>query len=482
MTGEARRILVNTGYRVMADAAGKVASLVLYIVMARQLGAAEFGVFAFGLSFVTLVTALANFGQDRILTREVARDHGRVNAYFMNTIVLKLVLALPALVVAVAILTAFADTETRDVVVLLGIAVVLEQLMATCFATFQSYERLAYIPAALVTQRVLTALWAIAAMLSGAGIVAVAAIYLGGAIVGLAIAMWCLLARVARPRLSVWPRMWRGLMLAAFPIGAAGIFMVVLARADMAILAALQSAEDVGEYAAAYRLFEATLFLTWGVSAAVYPVFSRLSLTSTPSVHFVFERGLKLAVALTLPLAVGGAVLAGPLIDLLYGSEFEDSARALVLLSPAIALYPISYLAGYLLVSQDRQRILLPVYACVAVANVLLNLVLIPAFSLYGAAIITSISEAIVAVVLTMFAVRTVGRLDWLRMVGGPAVASLLAGIAMAVLASDLAIAIAAGALAYLGSLFVFERLVYPEDARAIQDLLPGRKVGGRVA
>jgi O-antigen/teichoic acid export membrane protein len=475
MSDGARRILLNASYRVAADVVAKIASVALYVVMARQLGSADFGVFAFGLSFVTLVTALADFGQDRILTREVARAHERVDSYFANTVALKLVLAVPALAVGIAILSATASPETRDVAALLGVAVVAEQLMATCFATFQSYERLVFIPAALVTQRLLMAAWGIAALLSGAGVLAVAGIYLASAFVGLAIAISLLLTRVVRPKGVgvVTPRTWRALMIAALPIGAAGVFSTVLFRADMAMLAAFESAEEVGEYAAAFRLFETTLFLSWGVGAAVYPVFSRLSLTSSPPVRLVFERALKLAVALTLPLAVGAAVLAAPLVELLYGAEFEDSAQALILLAPAIALYPFAYLSGYVLVSQDRQKVLAPVYAALAAENVLLNLLLIPAFSLYGAAAGSSISQALAGICLMVFAVRLLGRLEWVRMLGGAVVGSVLAGTAMALLYDQLAAAIVAGTVVYVAALLAFEWRAYPEDARALRALLP---------
>ncbi len=185
-------ILTNASYRVVADVFAKAASVVLYVVMARELGTAEFGVFAFGLSFVTLVTVLADFGQSAILTREVARDHRLVDRYFANTILLKLALALPALVVSITILSAVAEPQTRNVALLLGIAVVAEQMMNTCFATYQAFERLVYIPVALLTQRFLMTAIGCAALLAGANVVAVAAIYLACALVGLAVALWLL--------------------------------------------------------------------------------------------------------------------------------------------------------------------------------------------------------------------------------------------------------------------------------------------------
>src|SRR5207342_1336890 len=78
----AQRILANAGWRALSDVGSKVVTLLLYAVMARELGEASFGVFVFGLAFVMLVTTFANFRQDGILTREVARDRALIHRYF----------------------------------------------------------------------------------------------------------------------------------------------------------------------------------------------------------------------------------------------------------------------------------------------------------------------------------------------------------------------------------------------------------------
>jgi O-antigen/teichoic acid export membrane protein len=473
MASGARRILANTGYRLLADAGSKLASIAFYVVMARELGSKGFGVFTFGLAFVILATTLGNFGQDSILTREVAKDRSLLDSYFFNTLALKAVLCVASLAVAIGAATAFGISgQTRNVLLLLGPAAVFELLTTTCFATFQAYERLEFVPIALISQRTLTAVAGIAALLAGAGVVAVSAIYLAGTVVGFLLALQLLLSRIARPTLRIEPRRWWPLMKAAAAIGLAGVFAVVLFRVDMTMLAAFKSAAVVGHYGASYRLLEATLFISWSVSSAVYPVFSRLSPVSEPPVGFVYERGVKLGLALTLPLAVGAAVLAGPLVQLLYGDEYADSADALRLLAPAIALYPVTYVTGSLLVSQNRQRVMLFTYAIVAAENIALNLVLIPWLSLNGAALGTSISTALVAVGLVAFARY---RVDWARVLGGPVLASAAAAVVMFLLRDDLAPAVAAGALVYLAVLFLFERRIFPDDARAVLDLLPGR-------
>jgi O-antigen/teichoic acid export membrane protein len=470
--GTGRRILVNAGYRTIADVGSKIISIALYVVMARRLGDSGFGVFTFGLSFVTLVTTLGDFGQDRILTREVARDRRALTDYLGNTLALKLSLAIPALVLATGLLVITgAERETQLVVVLLGVAVIAELLMSTEFSVFQAFERMAPLPVVLISQRLVTALIGIIALLQGAGVVAVAAIYLLGALFALLLSTW-FLVRLERPELTVDRGRWWPLMRAAIPVGLASVFATVLFRVDTAMLAAYESDSVVGNYGAAYRLLETTLFLSWSIGAAVYPVFSRLSRNSRPPIANLYERSLQLVVALTLPLAVGAAVLARPLIELLYTSEFSEAADALVLLSPAIALFPVCYVTGYLLVSQDRQIVSTYTYGIVAIVNIVLNLILIPAFSLRGAAINSSISYVIVLVVVLTFARQTAGPVDWKRILLSSGLGSAAAGAAMWLLDDTFALAVAAGVAAYVSVFLLVERIAFGTTLRSLVGLV----------
>ena len=156
------------------------------------------------------------------------------------------------------------------------------------------------------------------------------------------------------------------------------------------------------------------------------------------------------------------------MIELLYGSSYESAATALRLLAPAIALYPICYVTGYLLVSQDRQRVLTWVYGLVALENILANLVLIPWLSLNGAALGTSISQLLVAVAFVAFAQRTIGGIGWSRIAAGPVLATLLAAGTMAALRDELALAV------------VGRNRRLPRRARALRALrLPRGRAGG---
>jgi O-antigen/teichoic acid export membrane protein len=128
-------------------------------------------------------------------------------------------------------------------------------------------------------------------------------------------------------------------------------------------------------------------------------------------------------------------------------------------------------------VAQDRQVALAIVYGLVAVENILANLVLIPAFSLQGAAAGASLSQALLAVPLLILARRTAGPVDVRRIVGGPLLATAASAIGMFLLRDSFGLAVLVGAVAFVVVLVVFERRVYPEDARALSGFLRRRSV-----
>src|SRR4051812_26252867 len=385
--------------------ASKLALAVLYIVMARELGTSGFGVFSFAFSLAVLVTTLANFGEDKLLVRSIARDPDALGRTFADTLALQASIGLGALAITEALLplTGVAPT-TRLVLALIGLAVVLDVLTSTHLAIFQARERMALIPAVIVPQRLGVAVVGGFALYRGVDVVGVAAIYLAGSVLALPLAIWLLRDEVARPPMRISVRRWLPLLVAALPIGVATAFATILFRVDLVMLRGYESAQVVGAYAGAYRLFEMTLFLSAGVGASALPAFSRLKPDQVDELRALLRKTLLLVCLPSVPLALLTVAIPEQLLRAAYGGGYESAADALRLLAPAIVLYPISFMCGYMLVAQGRVRPLVTAYGIVAVENVALNLVLIPWLSLRGAALGTTISELPAAVGLALAA------------------------------------------------------------------------------
>ena len=186
------------------------------------------------------------------------------------------------------------------------------------------------------------------------------------------------------------------------PVALSLILALVLSTTDRFLLAAFLNEQVVGVYHAGYSLGSRTLDV----------VFIWLGMAGGPAMIAALERGgpsaLKDAareqasfmVLLTLPAAVGLALVGKPLAQVMVGPQLSAGAGLVV---PWIAV--AGWLSGvttyYLLQAFTLGKKTMMLIACMAIpagANVALNLALIPRFGLDGALWATAASYAIGAV------------------------------------------------------------------------------------
>src|SRR5439155_24775867 len=121
------------------------------------LGATQFGIYTFALSFVTIVTALGFFGQDIVLAREVAKNRSRLQEYYSNAMLARSMFSVPPLLVVLLIAWAGGMSHhTLLVVLLLGLGFTGDYMVQVPFAVFQAYERAEFVAVVLFEQRWLT--------------------------------------------------------------------------------------------------------------------------------------------------------------------------------------------------------------------------------------------------------------------------------------------------------------------------------------
>ena len=111
---ELPRFAGNALWLMSGEAVGKVASFLFVVIVARGLGAAQYGYFNFALSFMPLFLMLGADGIEFTLIREIARDKTRLSELFVTGLVLRVGLGLIALASSIA-LTRFLIRETNAV-------------------------------------------------------------------------------------------------------------------------------------------------------------------------------------------------------------------------------------------------------------------------------------------------------------------------------------------------------------------------------
>lgn len=362
-TGEAaraagHRAARNTVLLFAGEVIGRLAWFAVFAGLGRAQGEAAVGVFVFAAALVQIAMLAVDLGLDRYLIRTVARDRDERHGLLSDVIALKLLLAAPvamALVVLAQVMGYGGATEAT--IYALTAAFVIEGLGRTVFGVLTAHESGGPIAITAIAQRVIAAALGIAALLGGLGVVAVATCYLIGSAAGLALSIALMSRAIGPPRWAPDRRRWSRHARASLPFAAEDVFMVILFRIDAVMLAAMTTEIAVGLYGAAYRIFEATLVFPYALVRAFSAMYVYLERDSEPTIHGTFGRSIKLVLAGLLPLSVGFATLAGPLLDLTFGPEFEGAAGPLRLLAPAVAALGVVSLSIALITSRRDPRI-----------------------------------------------------------------------------------------------------------------------------
>jgi O-antigen/teichoic acid export membrane protein len=451
--------------RAAGEIVGKVASFVLFAVMAREVGPADLGTYVFGLAWAEVAMTPVGLGIDRYLLRRVAAENSSVSDLFWNALALKLSrgVLLAALSVVAVFLLDFGE-ERQIAVCALTVGVLAETLSRTHVSVFNAFERGTLVATAVVVQRLVAAALGLAALAAGYGVAAVSVAFLVGALVRLALSFALLERRLGTPPLAL-PRGPRTeIRRRSLAFTAQDLFGLVFARADVLLLSLLSSSRAVGLYGTAYRLYEATSFILISLSGAFNAMYTYLGRDTSPTVGSIFERSIKLCLVLLLPIGLAFGLLAEPLCVAFFGEELRGAAKSLRLLAPAVVLAGILTLSTGLIVSRRNPRVIVRIVAMAAVSNLGLNLLLIPPLGGEGAALAMLLSAVVYAGPALVIATRTVGGVRWARMLAAPVGAAIAMVGPLLLLASSWALAVAVGVAVYLAAYAALERMVSPDD------------------
>jgi O-antigen/teichoic acid export membrane protein len=224
---------------------------------------------------------------------------------------------------------------------------------------------------------------------------------------------------------------------------------LVIFNFDLIFLRYVRGAEAAGYYHAGYTFlaFAVNVLIAYGHS--VMPTFARPDLPMADK-RAVYHTTIANAFAFTLPVAVGGCLLAPGLIALVYGAEYAPAAAVLAWLVWVIPIAGARESAVAALLASNGERAFLRSNVITVVCNVALVLTLVPWYGLLGAAAATVATEAVRLVVIAWCAVQLdYARLAVARVLKPLAAAAVMAPVVWWLAPRGLAVAIPAGAVVY---------------------------------
>jgi O-antigen/teichoic acid export membrane protein len=235
-------------------------------------------------------------------------------------------------------------------------------------------------------------------------------------------------------------------------------------RVEFLVLSVLAGDRETGVFLAALRVFEFLGMVPNAVAQGAMPALTREALRGGEGVRRRTAGTMALVAA---PAAIGLALVAGAVVELLFGGAYADGAAPLRIL--AIALLPLfmNALLSWTLLARGRAAWLARLTGLRVVAALALALVLVPRLGAVGAAAGLAGAEWLL-LVLGWLACRSAAfEVRIARPVGWALAACVPMALAVSGVSADLVLAIPVGALTYAATLAGAWKLV-PAFARGL--------------
>ncbi|MEX0729493.1 MAG: flippase [Aquisalimonadaceae bacterium] len=388
--------------------AGTLLAVLVAIILARALGPDGYGIYALVYAVVTLLAIPAQLGLPELMVRETAKAHAReqwgvlrglwrwgtASVFVFSIILLCLGLA------GIWIIGERLGVQ-QQATFLFGLFLVpLVALGNLRGAALKGLRRvvLGQLPQNILRPGLLILfLMAVLVLFPSAPFTPAHAMALHAvaAVIAFGVGAWILWN--ARPNelknrpLPVYiPREWFG---AAFPLALIAGIHLINQHTDILMIGIFCSMEEVGIYKVVVTGATLVAFGLQAVNVMVAPYFARLH---TQGELVKLQRLVTLSARAILALAIPVVALflfkGDVVLGLVFGEEYAVGHSALAILALGQLVNAATGSVGTLLNMTGHERDTMRGLAVAAVANVLLNLALIPAFGIVGAAFATAIS------------------------------------------------------------------------------------------
>lgn len=481
---DAETIVKNTVLLSIGELGTRVLSFLLVIAIARYLGDVGLGAFAFAFAFTDLLLNAIDLGLPTYIMREMAKNKQASGLYMSNVLGLRLlmlpiipIIALTMWIVAVFIMHA-ATSETWLIVTLATAGMAINFLTDPFRTVFVAHEKDAYYSGLIILERLIFTASGLGLLVTGHGLIPVVSMYLVSQLISFFTTTYFVRSRftgftirLEKPTIILMVKKALWFWLATF-------LRMVYQRADTLILGIMQGFAVTGWYSAAYRITESLRFIPLILIPAVFPAMSRLHMQSKESLKALYGKVFYYLLIAALPMAVGLTLTANRIIAFFYGPEFQHSAIALQLLIWAEALLFLHFIMGFLLNAIDKQHLFTIATAAYAVANVALNLVMIPKYGYVGAGTVAVVTQAIAVVTLYSFCARNGYSLNIAKLIYKPAIACAAMAAALTWLGQLPLLATMPAAAAVYAATLIAVRGIGREELELIRKLTVGQRGG----
>lgn len=420
LPGELGLVARGAGWSFVWQGAGLGLGYAVHVVLARWLGAADYGVYTYVLAWASLLALPAGLGFPILVVRFVpeycvAQQWDRLRGLLQwgSTRVPAVGVGVALVGLAVVVLLDADGTGVYTGGLRIGLWVVpLQAFLAVIGGMYRGFHWMGHAYAIRALRH--AAMMVLLLVLGASGLALTSwhalGVMLAAALLVLLIMGGALWRRVPpsvrQARAAYVPRAW---LRVSIPLLLVGGFVMVLNQTDILMIGSLLGPHEAGLYQAASRTAALAGLVPVAIAAAAEPMLARLyaekdhtRLQRLASVCVQWTAGASLAAALFF-------IVAGRPVLAFFGEAFVASHGALLILAGGQVVFAAFGLAAGLLTLTGHQQGGMLIFGGSAVLNVVLNGIGILLWGYVGAAVATATAFTVMGIALWLLAKKKVG-------------------------------------------------------------------------
>lgn len=386
----------NAFWLFLGQGIGRALRTVIIIISARILNVSSWGAFSYVLGIATFLTVFTDMGMNTLLTRETSRNPELRRDYLSTIFYTKLGL-ISIFAIALIAISYLIDNPAIKMLIPVAAAIVAFDSLRDLFAAVSRGLEKMHIEGqnSIFTNIMIVVFGSGFLILGGASAGNLLLGYAVGTGLGLIHIIIKLRAYIEGLLTHFKRSLARTILHSSWPFGIFGLLGTIMINSDLIMIGYFRSISEVGFYSAGQKITQLLYIIPALISTSFFPTFSRLARDSE-NFRKIFEHALTIIFLVAMPLTAGAVILAGPILNLFYGSAYDGGILSFMILASTIFIVFPSVLIANAIFAHDKQREFLWFAVSGVLGNIFFNFLFIPVWGIAGAALSTLINQIII--------------------------------------------------------------------------------------
>jgi len=402
---ELQKIIANINWLFLDKAVQMLVALFVGVWVIRYLGPEKYGILSYAVAFVALFGVVASLGMESIAIREFVKKPKKKERILGTLFVLKFFAGIVAFILSLVTVFFVKSGDTLifwlTSIIALGFIFQVSDVFDFWFQSQVKSKYSAYVRSGV---NIATGLLKIILILMGASLTAFAwALFFISAATFFGMVTAFFFVNRKLPKIKIDWCIAKEVLHDSWPLILSGIAVTIYMKIDQIMIGNMLDNKLLGNYSAVVNLSEIWYFIPVVISGSVFPAILYAKKRSgglyLKRLQILYDFMVWSSILFAIPISI----FSKSIVNFLYGAQYSLAAPVLVVYVWAGVSVSIGVASSKFLIAENLTRITFYKSIIGAVANIILNLMLIPIFGIIGSAVATLISYFISNFAVVLF-------------------------------------------------------------------------------